>query len=189
MPDSQPAPEVNPFHSLLMSYRTCRLPPRKTKTYTKSYTMPIQLVLVSFRKMHILHNYAFLCSDIYKYWKKFTVRRWKNRECSKSSKMPGKVFFRHYNDAWIICIYIAYDMQFLIFWCFCDVPWITRHYTGALSKYSERYIALLGTKRSGLRKKAELKQTSGSRVIFVFDKLRAEKLRKKSYLSIFQSTL
>ena len=39
--------------------------PTRTGGYTKSYKIPIQLVLVSFRKMHyIVHNYVLLSAHI-----------------------------------------------------------------------------------------------------------------------------
>ena len=56
-PPSQPLP----FPPYVRCSPSFHMPPKKTKTYTKSYKMPIQLVLVSFGKMHILHNYALLC--------------------------------------------------------------------------------------------------------------------------------
>ena len=60
---SQPTSQVTPFNSLLMyiapKSSMCRQ--KTTKIYTKSHKMPIQLVLVSFGNMHILHNYTLLC--------------------------------------------------------------------------------------------------------------------------------
>ena len=48
----------NKLHTLQLPARTHT----RTGRYTKSYKMPIQLVLVSFGKMHIVHNYALLCN-------------------------------------------------------------------------------------------------------------------------------
>ena len=56
-PPSQPLP----FPPYVRCSPSFQMTPKKTKTYTKSYKMPIQLVLVSFGKMHIIHNYALLC--------------------------------------------------------------------------------------------------------------------------------
>ena len=62
VPGSHPHPsQPLPFPPYVRCSPSFHMTPKKTKTYTKSYKMPIQLVLVSFGKMHILHNYALLC--------------------------------------------------------------------------------------------------------------------------------
>ena len=62
VPGSHPPPsQPLPFPPYVRCSPSFHITPKKTKTYTKSYKMPIQLVLVRFGKMHILHNYALLC--------------------------------------------------------------------------------------------------------------------------------